>query len=160
MLIILTALTFSFIINEAWCQENIYTWRDQNGVLNITDYPPPAGADLLEISPSHREEAMELLHRRRMLEAKIEKYLREQEEKRQASTERKQKIAAQEEAARLLKEAEEMREGVRGDIEKHRRYDRRAEKLEEKAKEIIRNPGLTDREIEKGDIEEDSPSGY
>jgi hypothetical protein len=30
---------------------NNYTWKDDRGTLNITDYPPPEGVEILDISP-------------------------------------------------------------------------------------------------------------
>jgi Zn-dependent protease with chaperone function len=49
-------------------QEYIYTWKDKNGVLNITDYAPPTDAQILDISPSYREEAEKYRRQQRMFQ--------------------------------------------------------------------------------------------
>ncbi|GAB4336681.1 MAG: hypothetical protein Kow0089_07260 [Desulfobulbaceae bacterium] len=63
--VILPVLLSLFLSIPAPGAENIYTWRDEQGILNITDQPPPAGAEILDVSPSRRNEA-EQLQRARM----------------------------------------------------------------------------------------------
>ncbi len=46
------AVTLIFcVVTFSIAGEAIYTWKDEQGVLNITDAPPPAGAVVLDVSP-------------------------------------------------------------------------------------------------------------
>ena len=65
--LIILALATVLAWDIGYCQDNIYTWRDKNGVLNITDVPPPQGAEILDISPSYRQQA-EKYQRQRLQE--------------------------------------------------------------------------------------------
>ncbi|MDW7771663.1 MAG: hypothetical protein SCH71_02120 [Desulfobulbaceae bacterium] len=153
--VIIAGLAAVLLCNNSYGQENIYTWRDKEGVLNITDYPPPGDAELLEISQSHREEAIKLLRERRILQAKIEEYLREKRREQEELREQARKAAAMEEAAELLEEAENMR-NVQGELRKRRRFGWKAESLEEKAKELI----MDSERVEKPDDTKKKSSGY
>jgi hypothetical protein len=86
-------------------EEFIYTWKDEKGVLNITDYAPPTGSEILDISPSHREKAEEYWRQRQL----------QQERMYQAEQQRKMEQQAAEaetyrEADQLLERAEEKKE--------------------------------------------------
>jgi len=161
LIILITAISVLFW-NTGYCEDNIYTWKDKNGVLNITDAPPPAGAELIETSPGHREEALEILRQQQILQEKRAHFQREIELEQQAAREKKQNLEAQEEAAALMEEAEEMREGVSGGLRKRSRYERRAQRLEEQAQEILENPDLAG-EKKMGNTQDEKPrksSGY
>jgi len=49
---VIIAVTLLFCAaTSGYAADAIYTWKDKNGVLNITDAPPPAGAVVLDVSP-------------------------------------------------------------------------------------------------------------
>mgnify|MGYP005621352413 CR=1 FL=1 len=90
MAIFMAMLSVFLWLGFGYCGENIYTWKDRDGVLNITDHAPPSGAEIIDISPSYREKTEELWHQRRIRQQEIaeseQRRLREQ----QAEAERKE----------------------------------------------------------------------
>jgi len=132
--IIIIVLSAMFIWNIGYCQEDtIYTWKDKNGVLNITDAPPPPDAELLDSSPGHRKEAE--AYQLQLMEKEKRSY-REQQRKivEQQATEARQKEAdAARRADELYQKAEEMTQGVEGPKRVKRRVKNRASELVNKA---------------------------
>lgn len=68
--IIAIALLSVFLSCFSYGSENLYTWIDEQGVLNITDTYPPAGAKIIDTSPSYRQQAEEIEKARFLLEQK------------------------------------------------------------------------------------------
>ncbi len=71
--IIIVAILSVFLSSIGYGGDNIYTWKDEQGVLNITDYVPPYGAEIINISPSPREaaeklQAQRLIRQKRLLQ--------------------------------------------------------------------------------------------
>ncbi len=48
--IILFTLLTVMIVGTSNGEQFNYTWKDAEGVLNITDYPPPDGIEIIDIS--------------------------------------------------------------------------------------------------------------
>lgn len=159
-LLSISIILFSlFLWNYCYSQGNIYTWKDKNGVLNITDTPPPSGAEILDVSPSHTQEARESRRKLQEVQEEIHQERLEKRQQQQAIQERKEKAAALDKADELREKAEEMREGVEGGIRKRRRYEIRAERLEQQADRLIENPELIDQMGEK-EKDDGTGSGY
>ena len=92
--VIAIAILSVFLAGISYGAENIYTWIDKQGVLNITDQHPPDGAEIIDISPSHRKEA-ERIEQERFIQ--YENMLREQEQQRmKTQISQKRKIEAEE----------------------------------------------------------------
>ena len=54
--LIALAVTFSVLLGTScYGADSLYTWKDDKGTLNITDAPPPQGAEILDISPIIRQ---------------------------------------------------------------------------------------------------------
>jgi hypothetical protein len=147
-LIILT-LTSALLWNTAYCEEYIYTWKDESGVLNITDYAPPPGVEILEISPSHRKEAEEYWRQRQMLKEKADKFEQQRRTEKKAAEARKNEIDAFLEADQNFQQAEQMMEDVTGSRKKKRRYFRRAKRLAEKGEKKIQEADAVREEAER-----------
>lgn len=111
--IIILALATGLLWNSGYCEENIYTWKDKNGVLNITDYPPPPEAEILDISPSHRAKAEEYWRQRQLQQERMEQAEQRRIQEEQAAEARTKEAEAYREADRLLKKAQEVKEEQR-----------------------------------------------
>lgn len=125
-------------LSTARGEEYIYTWKDRNGVLNITDYAPPPGAEILEISPSRRKEAEEYWRRRQILREEAEKAQQRKRMEQKAARARQGEADARREADEYYEKARRMVEGAAGSREKKRRYLRRAKRLAEQGEKKIR----------------------
>jgi hypothetical protein len=99
--IIILALVSVILWDNGYCADNIYTWRDKNGVLNITDYAPPHDAEILEISPSYRDKAEEYWRQRRLHQERIDQTAQQKRMEEQAAEARKK------EAEQLPEKAQE-----------------------------------------------------
>lgn len=99
------ALAIVLLWDNGYGQDNIYTWRDKDGVLNITDVPPPQGAEILEISPSYREQAEEYWRQRQLHQERRRQAEQQRMEEQTAEAERREAEARQE--AELLREIEQ-----------------------------------------------------
>lgn len=108
--IIILTLATVLLWNSGYCEENIYTWKDKNGVLNITDYPPPPEAEILDISPSHREKTEEYWRQRQLQQERIEQAEQRKKQEEQAAEARAKEAEAYREADQLLKRAQEVKE--------------------------------------------------
>lgn len=97
--IVILSLASIMLWESGYCAENIYTWRDKNGVLNITDHAPPPGAEILEISPSHREKAEEYWRQRRLQQERIDQAGQRKEMEDQAAAARKKEAEAEQRAS-------------------------------------------------------------
>lgn len=96
--IIILSLASILLWESGYCAESIYTWRDKNGVLNITDYAPSPGAEILEISPSYRDKAEEYWRQRRLLQERIDQAGQRKKTEEQAAAARKKEAEAQQRA--------------------------------------------------------------
>lgn len=130
-------------------EEYIYTWKDRNGVLNITDYAPPPGAEILEISPSHRKEAEEYWRRRQMLREKAERAAQQKRMQQAAAGAAQSEADARQEADAYFEQAGQMVEGVKGSGEKKRRYFRRAKRLADHGEKKIHEAERRRKEAER-----------
>lgn len=116
-----------------------YTWKNKDGVLNVTDYPPPEGTEIIEISiiptiPEQKKAAP-------AADIKAQKKMQgPNEEQRRLMAEayalRNEELLLRQEASRLLEEAREQRR--LGKLQRYKeRYRRRASKKEKEAQELI-----------------------
>lgn len=106
---------------NGYCEENIYTWRDRHGVLNITDYPPPPDAEILDISPSYKQQAEEYWRQRGLQQERIRQMEEQRKREEQAAAAEKKEAEARREAEELLKRAPQMKEAERP-VRKKRGY--------------------------------------
>ena len=58
--VIILIILSAFFSSISYGAENIYTWKDEQGVLNITDQSPPDGVEIIDISPSNKKAAEEI----------------------------------------------------------------------------------------------------
>jgi hypothetical protein len=108
--IIILALVSFVLWESGYCAENIYTWRDKNGVLNITDYAPPPGAEILEISPSYRNQAEEYWRQRRLQQERIDQAAQQKTREEQAAAARKKEAEARQRADQPQESAQETKD--------------------------------------------------
>ncbi|MDD3619797.1 MAG: hypothetical protein RBR09_07155 [Desulfobulbaceae bacterium] len=95
---------------DGYCEENIYTWKDKNGVLNITDHAPPSDAEILDISPSHRQQAEEYWRQRREIQERARQAEEERRMKEQAAAAERREAEARRQAEELMERARRMEE--------------------------------------------------
>ncbi|MDD3618838.1 MAG: DUF4124 domain-containing protein [Desulfobulbaceae bacterium] len=130
---------------------NNYTWKDAQGVLNITDYPPPEGVEILDIRPVPRQRvkrparppeaarAADAQKSRRLLEGQAARY-------------RAEEAAVREDAVSLLQEAQHLRS--RSAIRKvKRKYRRWAAVMESEARQLVHRADALAKKAEKLEIE-------
>ena len=75
--VIAVAIMSILLAGISYGADSLYTWIDDKGVLNITDQYPPEGAQIIDVSPSYREDA-EKIEQERL--SRKQMWLREQEE--------------------------------------------------------------------------------
>lgn len=115
---------------------NNYTWKDAHGTLNITDYPPPEDAEIIDISPIPSPPAETV-----PAAPQSQGTLQEQNTTRnqllaEAAALRKEEETLRLRAAELNAEAEELRS--RSAIQKvKRRYRRWARGMDQEAADLI-----------------------
>ncbi|HHO47254.1 MAG TPA: DUF4124 domain-containing protein [Desulfobacteraceae bacterium] len=128
-----------------------YTWKDEQGVLNITDYPPSEGVEILDIRPVPRQQvkrharppeaarAADAQKSRRLLEGQAARY-------------RAEEAAARHEAVSLLREAQHLRS--RSAIRKvKRKYRRWAAVMESEARQLVHRADALAKKAEKLEME-------
>lgn len=127
---------------------NIYTWIDDQGVLNITDARPPAGAKIIDTSPSYREQAMQIEQaKRERQQARIRELARQNIEK-LVDQYRKKEAAAREKADALHDKAETLDQD-KGTWRYRRWAHRRAKVLSRQADQADDNADMAAQKAEK-----------
>ena len=124
-----------------------YTWEDKDGVLNVTDFPPPEGANIIDISviPMPKKKLL-------AIEEKQQKDLQLQSETRElllveAAALRSEEVALRLKAAELNAEAWEQRRLSK--LHRYKdRYRRRASKKEQQAQDLISQADSLGRKAE------------
>lgn len=111
-----------------------YTWIDEQGTTNITDFPPPDNVEILDVSPipevNRPSYASQELAKSKA-DAEKRSQLREQ-----AAQKRQEETAARLRASELISEAEELRS--RSAIHKvKRKYRRWANAMEDEAEALL-----------------------
>lgn len=113
-----------------------YTWRDADGVLNITDYPPPEDAEVIDVRVIPFPDEKQITP-----EVKQPEVQQEQDQTRnrllaEAASLRNEEATLRQEAAELIDEAQELRRLAKKQGNK-RRYRLRAAKKEKEAEELL-----------------------
>jgi len=130
---------FLFLTSVNHGAENIYTWKDKEGVVNITDQPPPPGAEIIDVSPSYRKEAEELQRERMNRIDKIRQDRDRQQQMNQLSELRKiekEALQAAEEFMELANNSYSRAERAQ-DKERNRRLKSKGQGYETKYKEAL-----------------------
>jgi hypothetical protein len=134
--IILTTLLTLFLAGICSSAEFNYTWKDAEGNLFITDYPPPDGVEIIDISIIPVPAPQQLAPVQQQVEQPGQDEIRSRLEA-EAAALRKEETALRYKAAGLAEEAEEQRR-----IGKKRhykeRYQRRAGIKDREAEELVR----------------------
>lgn len=113
-----------------------YTWKDADGVLNITDYPPPEDVEIIDISviPMPEENPEDKgIEQQNVVESQNNALNRLQAE---AASLRKEEAALRRNAADLTTEAQELIR-ISKKVKYKRRYRVRAGKKEREAEALI-----------------------
>ena len=137
--IILCTILMLFLSGMSYASRFNYTWIDADGTLNVTDYPPPGNAEIIDISaiPSPPKKQVDVLSADEMKQKKLLK--QSQEKKRlmaQAEKLRDQEAELRQQASRLIDEAKEQRRLSKLNRYKGK-YRRRASNKEQEAQDLI-----------------------
>ena len=117
--VIAVAIMSILLAGISYGADSLYTWIDDKGVLNITDQYPPEGAQIIDVSPSYREDA-EKIEQERL--SRKQMWLREQEEQKI----NKELLQQQKVEAEQQKKADELyQQAVLGNNKKGTRRTRR-----------------------------------
>ena len=146
--ILLVAILSVFLTSISYGTDNIYTWIDDQGVLYITDYVPPYGVEIIDVSPSRREAAKKIQGQRLLQQEKMLQAQERQEMRVEAALARRVEVEALKTAEESIQRAEELRQQVKGSLKKRRRYYRRAEQYEQKAEEALKKAEVAGRRAE------------
>lgn len=135
VILLLTVLVVMLAESSIGARYN-YTWRDAGGILNITDYPPPEDAEVIDVRviplPDEKQVPPEVKQR---------EVQQEQDQTRnrllaEAASLRNEEATLRQEAAGLTDEAQELRR-----LAKKKRYAGkyrvRAAKKEKEAEELL-----------------------
>ena len=98
-------MLFSLFTASLLGAQRLYTWTDENGVLHITDHPPPQRAQIEEVV-TYKERTPEELN---AIQRRKDKLRRELEQEKQQDDSRDAQLKAQEadeEAQKALEQAE------------------------------------------------------
>lgn len=145
--IIIVALLSVFLFSIGYGTENIYTWKDEQGVLHITDNRPPYGAEIIDVSPSYRKAAEEIQAQRLIRQKSLFQKQERQRMREEAVQARRVEAEALQLAEESLQQAESLRQ-VKGKLEKKRRYYRKAERYEKKAEEALKKAEAAGKKAE------------
>jgi colicin import membrane protein len=85
--------------------QKLYTWTDENGVLNITDQPPPQKAQLEEVV-TYKERTPEELNAIERRKNKLRRELDQEEQQEKTQDAQLKAKAADEDAQKALEQAE------------------------------------------------------
>ncbi len=146
--VILAAVVSVFLWTISYGAENIYTWRDKNGVLNITDQAPPDGVEILDVSPSYRKKAAQQEQSRQVRRQKSYQYTNQKILQQKADQARKQEAEALQRADELYSKAQAASE-VKGKRKKKRRFYRRARRYQKQAEEAVAQAERAAKQAEK-----------
>ncbi len=146
---ILTALFILCMVHPMSGGENIYTWKDAQGEIHITDQSPPDGVEIIDSSPAPPKPDMKSTEKQPKAGKVTRQNVQQREKLLKEFTEyRAEEAAAWKKAEELIAEAEELRS--RSAIQKvKRKYRRRARALEEEAGEVIKKAEAAAVQAEK-----------
>ena len=99
-------ILFSLFTASLLGAQKLYTWTDQNGVLHITDHPPPQKARIEEVM-TYKEPTPEELNAIQRRKNKLRRELDQEEQQQKAQEARLKAQEAEEEAQKSLEQAEE-----------------------------------------------------
>lgn len=147
----LVTLLVLFIGTQVYGGENIYTWKDAEGQINITDNPPPDGVELLDTSPAPPKPAVEPKKQAQPATRQVTSQSVQQRNKllNQAAILRAEEAAAWQKAEEIIAEAEELRNKTGARAKRKNRYRRHATVLEQEAGEFIKKAETAARKAEK-----------
>ena len=151
-IIILLAVLLLMIAETAIAARYNYTWKDADGGLNITDYPPPEDAELLDVRVIPMPETKEITPTRRQNEL-----IQEQNETRKrlllkAESLKEEEARLRQRAAELIGEAGELRR-ISKKLHYKSRHRLRAAKKEEEAEELLNRADSLSKEAETLELE-------
>ncbi|MBU0480293.1 MAG: DUF4124 domain-containing protein [Proteobacteria bacterium] len=69
--IFLAAALSAFFFGVCYGGDELFTWKDEQGGLHITDVRPPVGAEIINISPNNLKAAEEVQRQRLLRQEKI-----------------------------------------------------------------------------------------
>lgn len=133
---ILTAALTLLLAGICYGERYNYTWKDADGNLFITDYPPPDGSEILEVNVIPLPERQQVAPPRKQDVPSGPKAARSGLEA-EAADLRKQEADLRQKAAGLAAEAEEQLRLAKKHHYKER-YQRRAGLKEREAEELVR----------------------
>ena len=113
-----------------------YTWKDADGVLNITDFPPPEDAEVLDVRVIPIPDEKQITPTVKQPEVRQEQDQARNRLLAEAASLRKEEATLRQEAAGLNDEAQELRRLGKKQGNKSR-YRLRAAKKEREAEELI-----------------------
>lgn len=134
-MILSTVLTL-FLAGICYGAQFTYTWKDAEGKLLITDYPPPDGAEIMDISVIATPGQQHVAQVQQQVAQPGQSPTRSRLEA-EAAALRKEEAALRQKAAGLAEEAEEQRRLAKKHHYKER-YQRRAGLKDREAEELVR----------------------
>lgn len=137
--------------------ENIYTWKDKNGVINITDTPPPSSAELIATSPSYRKKAERIEEQYQLNKEKRLQYQKKTILKEKAAQARAREKKLRRDGDNFLKQAVELndkwkfRRNAYGRINQNRvkMYKQKADDAYNQAEKEKKLVEMYERELER-----------
>ena len=103
-LIAMAILLFSLFIASLLGAQKLYTWTDENGVLHITDHPPPPRAQVEEVV-TYKERTPEELNAIQRRKNKLRQELDQEEQQAKVQDAQLKAKAADEDAQKSLEQA-------------------------------------------------------
>jgi hypothetical protein len=130
-----TALLILLFIGSFLNAGEIYTWMDDNGILTITDRPPPDGVQLQHITRYKKKPEKEQKETPRLNEETGQEPLQQQKVA-AAQASRDQAAAARKEAEAAIHRAQEAKQDLLGYIEKYGTQKKKTKKHRSRIKAL------------------------
>jgi len=134
-------ILFSLFTASLLGAQKLYTWTDQNGVLHITDHPPPQKARIEEVM-TYKEPTPEELNAIQRRKNKLRRELDQEEQQQKAQDARLKAQEAEEEAQKSLEQAEKEYEKNKAYIDrlsnrswKRRQFRKKINRLKQETEE-------------------------
>lgn len=134
-------LLFSLLTAAHLGAQKLYTWTDENGVLHITDHPPPQSAQIEDVV-TYKERTPEELNAIERRKNKLRRVLDQEEQREKSQNAQLKAKAADEEAQKALEQAEKEYEENKAYIDKlsnrkwkRKKFRKRIDRLKKETEE-------------------------
>ncbi len=132
-----------FTNSQAYCERNIYTWKDADGTLNITDKEPPDGVEIIYIRPALKKTTdssatqIQPQLQKENQQKNITPITEPENQLKKSAPQSGEEIALRQQAEKLISEANELKTRSGGTLKVKRNNKRRARAMEAEAAKLL-----------------------